>query len=77
MSELTRPDDLKQDLNNYIKHQKELLDNEISKVIENNRKASEIAIAKKVARAQREIQNPKKKKTLIKTVVEFLKSKGK
>lgn len=75
MSEIKIVDELKQELDNYIKQQKELLDKEISNVIENNRKSSKVTVAKKIIRAQREIQNPKKKKPFIKRIVEFLKPK--
>jgi hypothetical protein len=77
MNKLTTPDDLKQELDNYINQQKKLLDNEISNVIETNRKTAQITVAKKIARAQRQIQNQNKKKTFIKRMVEFLKPKRK
>lgn len=64
MSEIKKVDELKQELDNYIKQQKELLDKEISNVIENNRKTSKVTVAKKIIRAQREIQNPKKEKAI-------------
>jgi hypothetical protein len=72
MTDLINPEDLKKQLDEYIKRQQDILDKEMARVLDSNKELASLSVQKRIQKAQYMIEHQPEKPSVIANTIEFL-----